>query len=430
LVRGVARLKRWRYVIGLVVALIALWRWASIDRCGEWPVKQPALSSLAQSQGALSAGAAWVPFALQFPTTVGGYGPIRASVDKSLTPLGARALIVEVGNQRVTLVVLDVLLVPPQLRDAIAANQKGPVWTIATHTHTGPSGFDPRAASEWAALGTFDEKDQNRLVDAARKAIELADAAVQPAKLEVGEGVNELAIARTGTQVDRRLTRARFDGANGPIAQVLILAGHPTLEPRRPEGLHGDWPEVLAQRLEANAGPVTLVLQGAGGNASINRDVAATPEAAAEKLEAAVKAVVTVPQREPLAAAWNEVRVALPRPEAKRIAPAPLVELAENALCDDAEDVVLLHGLRLGELSLLFAPLEPSANAGLVLEEQARVGRLVSLADGYAGYVETLEVARSGGGESHRQYFSAELISSLAEGAKLVGDAMKAPAPR
>ncbi|MFT3714210.1 MAG: neutral/alkaline non-lysosomal ceramidase N-terminal domain-containing protein [Archangium sp.] len=425
-----ARLKKFRGLLIVLAVLIGAWRYASIDRCGEWPMKQPALSSLAQSQGALTVGASFVPFTLQFPTTVGGYPPLRASVDKALTRLGARAVVIEAGNQRVTLVVLDVLLVPPQLRDAIAANQKGPVWTIATHTHTGPSGYDPRSASEWAALGTFDQKDQDRLAEAARKAIESANASMQSAKLEVGEGANELAVPRSGTQVDRRITRARFDGANGPIAQLLILAGHPTLEPRKPEGLHGDWPALLAQRLEVNGGPVTLVMQGAGGNASVNRDVASTPELAAQQLENVVKNIVTIPQPEPVSAAWNEVRVSLPRPEAKRIAPGPFVEIAENALCDDAEDVVLLHGLRLGELSLLFVPLEPSANAGLVLEEQARVGRLVSLADGYSGYVETLEVARAGGGESQRQYFSSELISSLAEGAKLVGDAMKAPAPR
>lgn len=411
-------------VIALVL-LLGAWRWASIDRCGEWPVKPPALTQLAQSQGALQAGAAFAPFELKFPMTVGGYGPVRATADKALTPLGARALIIEAGSQRLTLVLLDALLIPPQVRDAIAANQRGTVWVVATHTHTGPSGFDPRAASELAALGSFDEADQAAVIGAGRKAIDSAALKVGAVRLEVGEGANELAVARTGKEVDRRITRARFDGAAGAVAQLLIISGHPTLAPRKPEGLHGDWPSVLAQRLEANGGPVTLVLQGAGGNASMNRDVAATPEAAAEKLEAAVRAIVTVPQAEPVSAAWNEVRVTLPRPDAKWVAPAGLREVAENFLCDDAEALVLLHGFRLGELSLLFVPLEPSLAAGLVLEEQARVGRVASLADGYAGYLEPLEVARRGEGEAHRQYFPAELMTQLAEGARLAGDAMK-----
>lgn len=421
----VARLKRWKWPLLVLLLALGVWRWASIDRCGEWPLKPAALTQLAQSQGTLLAGAAVVPFTLQFPMTVGGYGPMRGSADKALTPLGARALVLEVGAQRLTLVLLDVLLIPPQVRDQIAANQKGPVWVIATHTHTGPSGFDPRAASELAALGSFNAADQLAIVEGGRKAIDAANAKLVAVKLEVGEGANELAVARSGKEVDRRITRARFDSEAGAIAQVVIVSGHPTLEPRKPEGLHGDWPAVLAQRLEANGGPVTLVLQGAGGNASINRDVAATPELAAEKLESVVRNIVTVPQPEPVAAAWNEVRVSLPRPDASRVAPGVVREVAENFLCDDAEDFVLVHGFRLGELSLVFVPLEPSLAAGLVLEEQARVGRVVSLADGYAGYVEPLEIARNGEGEAHRQYFPAELITQLAEGARLAGDAMK-----
>lgn len=422
---AVKRLKRWKWPLLVLVLALGAWRWASIDRCGEWPLKPAALTQLAQSQGTLSVGAAVVPFVLDFPMTVGGYGPLRGSADKVLTPLGARALIIENGSQRLTLVVLDVLLIPPQVRDQIAANQKGQVWVIATHTHTGPSGFDPRAASELAALGSFNQRDQNAIIEAGRKAIDAANTKLVAVKLEVGEAANELAVARSGKEVDRRITRARFDSLDGAVAQVVIISGHPTLEPRKPEGLHGDWPAVLAQRLEANGGPVTLVLQGAAGNASINRDVASTPELAAEKLEGVVRNIVTVAQPEPVGAAWNEVRVALPRPDASRVAPAGARELAENFLCDDAEDFVLLHGFRLGELSLLFVPLEPSLAAGLVLEEQARVGRVVSLADGYAGYVEPVEVARNGEGEAHRQYFPADLITQLADGARLAGDAMK-----
>jgi hypothetical protein len=60
-----------------------------------------------------------------------------------------------------------------------------------------------------------------------------------------------------------------------------------------------------------------------------------------------------------------------------------------------------------------------------VLEEQANVTRMVSLADGYAGYVETVEAARAVEGESKRQYFPPELLVRLAEGAKLAGKAIE-----
>lgn len=419
------RRRAWRWALGLVLVPLALWGWLSIDRCGDWPMKGPALTVVSQSTGVVKAGAGRAPLNVRWPAVSGGYGPPRASVDKALTPLQARAVVIEVNNQSLALVLLDVLLVPPQLRDAIAANQRGPTWVLATHTHSGPGGYDPRAASEWAALGSFAQADQDVLVQAAKEALEQAQRSLTEVKVEVGERRdNALSVPRSGAAADQRVTRVRFDGANGPVAQLVIASGHPTLAPRRPEGLHADWPGLLADRLEANGGPVTLVLQGSGGNASIDRDAAPTPEAAAEKLEQLVRALPTAEQPGPVIAAWNEVKVSLPRPQATRLVPGPLTAIVENALCDHAEDLVLLHGLRLGELRLLFVPFEPSLAAGLVLEEQARAQRLVSLGDGYAGYVETVEVARTGGGESTRQYFPADLLTGLADGARLVGDGL------
>jgi hypothetical protein len=363
---------------------------------------------------------------VRFPTTVGGYGPVRNTVERSLSPLFARALVLDVGGQRLGLVLLDVLLVPPQLRDAIGKGQPLPTWVLATHTHSGPSGFDPRLASELAALGAFSPGDLEVLSAAGREALAQAIAAVRPARLEVGEALTEgVSVPRSGPEVDRRLSRLRFDGADGPVAQVLIISAHPALVPKRPEGLHPDWPGLLAARFEREGGPITLVLQGAGGNASVDRKRLPTPEAAAERLEVLARGVATVAQPDGLDGAWTEVHVSLPRPDARRVVPGPLTAAAENALCDDAEDFLVVHGLKLGEVRLVLVPLEPSFPAGKVLEEQADATRLVSLADGYAGYVETVEAARAGQGEARRQYFPPELLTRLAEGAKLAGQALK-----
>jgi hypothetical protein len=195
--------------------------------------------------------------------------------------------------------------------------------------------------------------------------------------------------------------------------------------PRRPEGLHPDWPGLLAGNFEKENGPVTFVLQGAGGNASIDRGALPTPEAAAARLETLIRAVPTRPQPDALDAAWTEVHVSLPRPDAHAVVPGFFAAAAENALCDDAEDFGVLHGLRLGEARLLLVPFEPSFAAGQVLEQQSEATRLVSLADGYAGYLETVEAARLGQGEARRQYFGPELLTRVAEGAQLAGQALK-----
>ena len=192
-----------------------------------------------------------------------------------------------------------------------------------------------------------------------------------------------------------------------------------------PDGLHPDWPGLLSANFEKERGAVTFVLQGSAGNASIDRVALPTPEAAAARIETLVRAMPTSAQPDSLDAAWTEVHVSLPRPDAHAAVPGLFAAAAENALCDDAEDFVVLHGLRLGEARLLFVPFEPSFAAGQILEQQSESTRLVSLADGYAGYLETVEAARLGQGEARRQYFGPDLLSRVAEGAQLAGQALK-----
>ncbi|MDP2270302.1 MAG: neutral/alkaline non-lysosomal ceramidase N-terminal domain-containing protein [Archangium sp.] len=419
--------RRLLITLGVLTAVVLLgWATASVDRCGTWTATPPALTHLARGQGDLQVGAAKRELLPIFPTTVGGYGPRRTTVDSALSPLFARALVLDVGGQRLGVVLLDVLLIPPQLRDAIGKAQAFPTWVIATHTHSGPSGFDPRFASELAALGNYAPADFQVLVDAGREALTAATAAVKPARLEVGQQLVEgVSTPRSGSAVDRRITRVRFDAEAGPVAQLIIAAAHPTLVARRPEGLHPDWPGLLAERLEREQGPITFVLQGAGGNASIDRALLPTPEAAATRLEALVRALPTAAQPAQLDAAWSEVHLGLPRPDARRVVPNALVAAAENALCDDAEDIAVLHALRLGEARFLLVPFEASYAAGLVLEEQSNSTRLISLADGYGGYVETVEAARTGEGEARRQYFAPELLTRLSEAAKLAGEGIR-----
>ena len=150
-------MKRRVLVIAIVFLLLAGvgFATASVDRCGEWPKQEPALSFVARGRGELKVGAARVDFSLPFPVPAGGYGPFPGSVSKETAPVSARALVLDVGAQRLGLVVLDVLLVTPQLRDAIGKDQPFPTWVIATHTHSGPGAYAPSAAEEYGALGTY-----------------------------------------------------------------------------------------------------------------------------------------------------------------------------------------------------------------------------------------------------------------------------------
>lgn len=224
---------------------------------------------------------------------------------------------------------------------------------------------------------------------------------------------------RTGASTPPAAPR---DDAPRLLAQLIITAAHPTLVAQRTSQLDPDWPGRVA---ELAPGAVTLVLQGAAGNASPARDAASTPDAFAKLVASALDAL---PRSEPQAATaltWAEVTLPLPRPDASRLVPGFLRAAAENVLCDGAERELTLTALRVGPASLLLVPVEPSAAAGRVLEEQAQLSRVVSLANGYAGYVDTDQAVRAGSGEASRQYFPAELLRQLADAARLAGAAAR-----
>jgi hypothetical protein len=426
--------RRLLIALGLVTALLGTgFAAGSADRCGAWPPANPTLLTVSRSEGALRIGAAKAELRFPGPVTVGGYAPWRSTATSAASPLFARALVLDVGGQQVRLVLLDLLLVAPRLRDRIAEGQAHPTWVIATHTHSGPGGYDTRPAAQLAGLGALAPEIETTLVTAARQALTDAEAALTPATLRVSPLESPFSVARSGAEVDTRLSAFRFEAGDRTLAELLIVAAHPTLVERRTAQLDPDWPGAVASAREANGGPVTLVVQGAGGNASVDRARYPSVRAAADALLARVTtpapadggALPGDAPAGPTKLAWSSVRVGLPRPDASRLVPGVLRAFTENLLCDGAEDIAVLHGLRLGALELLFVPLEPSYAAGRVLEEQARVQRVVSLADGYAGYVETEEAARTSTGEARRQYFPPELLTRLAEGARLAGAALR-----
>jgi neutral ceramidase len=416
-------------VVTLAVGAVGV---ASVDRCGDWSAGPPALVGLGRARGALRVGAAVVPMAPAYPVTRGGYGPPRSAVRSATMPLAARATVLEVGGQRVALVAVDTLLVPAALRSALQAATGMPTWLAATHTHSSLGGFDRRLAAEVAALGAYDPAQEAAVLAAATAAVAKAAAGLAPARLDVTTAeVPDLTVPRSGDAPERALTRLRFSGERGPVAQWVVFSAHPTLAPRQGDTLDPDWPGRLAARFEHDGGPVTLALQGGGGNASVDRARAATPEdfaaALAGRLDAAAPPTPTDAAGADLELAWAEVAFELPRPDATRLAPWPLRAAAENALCDGAERQASLSAVRLGPATLLLVPVEPSAAAARVLLERAHATRLLSNANGYLGYVEPAAAARAGDGESRRQYFDEGFLARWAGAAALAGEAVGAP---
>ena len=401
------------------IVLLVLAVAAGRDHCALRRPGPPEVTLAAWSAGALLAGAGSAPMEVPFPAVVAGYGLPRASVSAASVPVRARALVLQSGAVRAGVVTLDLLVGDRSLEDEIRAGvadlRLGDLWVAVTHTHSGPGAYASNPVTEVAGTGLLRRPVRRAVVSAAVGALHAAARSLSPVTLRSGVGaVPELVGARSSpAEVDVRLSRLVLDGRSGPLAQLLILACHPTLVPRPPAGLDPDWPGRLADAEQAAGHGVTLVLQGAVGNAST-----ALLEPNGERLQRFLAelgrgvdglALSPVPPGLGIARA----SVSLPGPDASRLVPPLARPLLDNVLCAAAPLRAEVGILRVGPLVLLGVPAEPTAAAGRRLEDAAGALRVVSLVNGYLGYVETPEHLAALQGEADRQLLGPEFLEAL-----------------
>ncbi len=409
------RLRRFGLIFLGVLVLTA--GWASVDRCGEWQAAPGGLVTLARGAGEVRAGAAKAPFELPYPVSIGGYGPLRSEASSSSSPLYARATVLDVGGQRFGLVSLETLLVADGVVTGIREGRSFQVWVVATHTHTGPGGFDRRLAAELAALGSYRPEVEHAVVAAANTALDAALQSLRPAVIDVSRDTHDLTRARSGAEIDESLTRVRFRSAAGaPIAQWLLLGAHPTLAARGGTQLDGDFPSRVAAHFEA-AGGVTSVLQTAGGNAAPNGSLEDFSNVLIERVARMADGATETSVDFGLATS----DVVLGHPDGSRVGPFFTRPMVENALCANAMMHTEVGVLRLGSISFAAVPAEVTEASAKLIKQQSKTERVLSLANGYEGYLEPQTVVTANTGEAHMQYFGPELLTQLAEAAHQAG---------
>ncbi|MFY0564348.1 hypothetical protein ACN28E_10905 [Archangium lansingense] len=420
---------RWRRLLRTLLPLMLLtvgsaYALASWNWCGRWGERAPVVLGQASAEGPLRAGAAKVPLAPPYPVVVAGYGPPRPEANQADPVPQARAVVLAVGNVKVGLVSLELLLAPDALVAAVRERTAGlglqHVVVVATHAHSSFGGYDPRLASQLMGTGRFRKAALEAAVAGASEALRQSVERLADVTLEVG-AAGEPGLVRSrsaGETPDGALTRAVLRGAEGPVAELLVFAAHPAVVPRKRDVVDSDWPGRLSQLREAQGG-VTLVLQGAGGNVS----VAFNEGEGVEKAQGYAQAVSGLAERAvPMAAggarlAFARVEVALPRPDASRLVPSYSRAAGDNFLCASTSRTAEVGALTLGPLELLLLPGEPTVGAGAVLVQRTGATGVLGLADGYLGYVETPERVEAREGEARRQYFGPTLLERLATGA-------------
>jgi hypothetical protein len=234
--------------------------------------------------------------------------------------------------------------------------------------------------------------------------------------------------------IDPTFTALRLSREDGSAIGTLVDYGmHPTVLRSDRAFVSGDWPGEAARLLEEATGAPALVVQGAGGNATWAREgMPGSPQAASEALgrevAAHAQALLATPAGSGAASGGSgavapsladpslscAVRlVDLPRAEASVRVPRLLRTLAGNLLSLVAPQAAVETRLDLPGLTLLGVPAEVVGDYGLAAHGEGPRTALVTLADGYAGYVETPERAAEGSGEALTTYYGEGLGRAL-----------------
>ncbi|MEP6755943.1 MAG: neutral/alkaline non-lysosomal ceramidase N-terminal domain-containing protein [Chthonomonadales bacterium] len=359
----------------------------------------------------------------------------------------ARALVLANGSTRVAIVSLDLCFMPANVKTAVLQRigaSKVPadcVFLSATHTHSAPDPLALHSGNTGKAgdLSTFNPKLLDWMADQIGAAINEAASKLQPAKAgsaqRGGIGLNR---NRRGEKItDDEMTALRIvDATNKPIACMVNYAAHPVYFGANMMEVSGDWSGSFARVLEAKEpGSVALFLNGAEGDASANGSDDGMP---AEKIvtfatklgQAATSLLNSItPESDVAISGWTHTVQLPPRKPhpffllagaAMRATPAQVKELVDHSMPTTCE----LSFVRIGNLTLMGFPGEPTAPVGLAAKAMARDAGIknpavVALTNGWLGYLVTAEQYKAGKYEPTMSFYGETIGATMLEGVKV-----------
>jgi neutral ceramidase len=430
-------LTRWRRRIAIIAFTpLAAYAVLLVDWREARPPVPPVMRRQAEGAGPLEVGAARVPFTPRLPVVMAGYGPRKATADRVRDAVHARALVMRQGEAAVGLVLLDVVLVPDELVAALETRvgdlRLDGLLVAATHTHSSAGGFDRRWLAQVIGMGRYRADVEQSLLDAGAQAVRSAHARLRPARARAArDTLDGWAYNRSspGARVDDALTVILCEGEDGkPEALLAVAAAHPTVLARSGTALSGEYPGAAMRRLEEGGG-VAFLMQGAGGDAALRGKGEDVMESAgaflAQRVSEATRRATPAPDR----LAYAEVAVELPAPEVRGLRSFWLARPASNLAVGILSGSARVAALEVGDTTLLAVPGEITAEVGRRLAAQAgsrggRAARVVSLSQGYLGYVDTPEAVLARRGEARRTWFGPDLADRLGRGLRAAADGL------
>lgn len=219
----------------------------------------------------------------QGATPMWGYGARHAMLSQGTDEaLMAKAVVIEVGNDRLAIVGMDIGRGPTtammeQIRKAVAEKAEvGHVMIAGSHTHHGP--VIELTDRDGFGKGKFDDAVaySKRLPELLIEAIVEAKSHAVPARIGVAKENLELNrnrhTKRTPKATDPMLAVIRFDDTSGnPIAVIANFAAHPVTMDTKILKFSPDYPGAMQKRVEETLKTNCVFMQGAAGDMSPNR---------------------------------------------------------------------------------------------------------------------------------------------------------------
>ena len=391
-------------------------------------VRPPVVRRAFGVSGPLTAGAAAMPLRPPLPVVRAGYGPRKAIANVEHDPLEIRAVVLSAGGKRVALVLADLVLVPENLVQALEARvadlRLDGLILIASHTHSSVGGFDRRVLAQYVGTGRYREDVVAVLLDRASAAVRAAAGRLVPIHVRTAERrLTGWAENRStpGGAVDDALTVAELDDSAGQrVATLAVVAAHPTMHLRTAPELSADYQCVAMRRIAGDGAPA-LVFQGAHGDARPPGMGFGAIEAAGAFVAQQVQVVASQATAGPDRLGFAEAEIDLPPTEPQGVRSFFVRRPLGNMLQWMAPRTARVTVLTVGDLTLLGVPGEATHEAAARIVARVRTPdshrlRLVSLAQGYVGYIDTPERARQRQGEARRAWFAPELLAVVTQG--------------
>lgn len=387
------------------------------------------------ASGQLRAGTGRAELVPPFPAPMGGYNTRgRKPFEGVLDAPSVRATAFEAGGKTVVVASAEFVVLPAPLRDAVlerlGEDRPDGLVLTATHTHSGPGGYWDLTIAELVGVGPYDQRMFDFLADRIVAAIRESLATLAPARIAAGQlevskfGINR---ARRDGPVERLMTAARVENDAGDIiSRIVVFAAHPTVLHRDWMKLSGDWPSAFRRELERGDGDAML-LQGAVGDVTWGkRGGEMTLEERVERFGQAVAAdakgalVAAGDAVSDVEIGFSRVAITVPPADSSGSVWGPFEFIGSNVLhwlaWPGTADVGFL---RIGPLSLALVPGEAVSELGIAWRDILGGASVVSLANGYVGYIETPDLVEKEQGEAQRHYFGPQLAPRILEGLKV-----------